>query len=346
MSILKLIILISFLFRSSFAYKVDYTDFYKNAEKIEHDLKNSKIIKIEKMIDFLSKEDSADLFTGENEVFVIYFANGLKGVFREEVKTNCPYDNRSRNADILAYRLAKETKLNKVPVTILKTINGMKGTLQIFIEDGKIIKTENELQKIDKIELQEKMFFDFLIGNWDNGIHNNLITPDNSLISIDYEAIFVSLYANNPENSFRLICEKGNFDITKDVSDIKIKKMTEEKFTELSLINQKKFNELSLMGCHDCDFFKIRKKAKIGQEYFLYNNKLFFSSLATLKLNIDYNHCSKNTIQKIKKIDSNMLNRIFKGLDKSFLNEDLQSSVHGRILKQKEIIIKNCKHKN
>lgn len=122
---------------------------------------------------------------GTTEVYLVEFENGLKGVFKPKKGQGA--------VEVFAYELSKKLKLEIVPPTILRTINGRKGSLQLFIESPYDLIIPSDLRKAKSIaserSLADIQLFSFLAGKTDSNLGNRLIDSCGTWISIDNDSI-------------------------------------------------------------------------------------------------------------------------------------------------------------
>jgi hypothetical protein len=98
--------------------------------------------------------------------------------------------------EIAAYEIDKILGLNMVPVTVERTWDGKRGSLQVWVnncmEEGERIK--KKVQPPSPITWNQQMYkvrlFDNLIYNIDRNLGNLLITPDWRLYMIDHSRSF------------------------------------------------------------------------------------------------------------------------------------------------------------
>lgn len=117
---------------------------------------------------------------------------GLRGVF-ETLPKNDPLDG---YAEVAAHRASVLLGFPFVPPTVLRIINGVEGSLQLFIDTKIDLLSENNydkfLEKFGKKDLEKLKIFYFVLGQWDSGAHNLLAYEHNSKlypIAIDNSGI-------------------------------------------------------------------------------------------------------------------------------------------------------------
>jgi hypothetical protein len=121
-----------------------------------------------------------------NKLFKVTLSDGTVGIWKphtEAWKSNY-------RTEVLAYEVDQLFGFNRVPPTVERTIDGKKGSLQLF--------KESKIGLADKEEYDRLQFFDWIIDNrdrhggdydyklnkWNQG-PNRLTAPDNKLVAID-----------------------------------------------------------------------------------------------------------------------------------------------------------------
>lgn len=147
--------------------------------------------KIQSQMSMDQDNNSYYLGTGMTETYLVKFKNGFSGIFKPfpeywKKKAKNKAHGTNPNAEVLASLLSHHLGLTQVPVTVLKDLEGMKGSLQLFIP-----KSENELQiqEGSTHELSEMKVFDFLINNLDRR-RDNYFYSDYGLVAIDHSQSF------------------------------------------------------------------------------------------------------------------------------------------------------------
>lgn len=151
------------LHRSQLSYSKLFPLSGRKVSKVEKKLKSSEVI------------GSEILGGGMNKTFLITLKSGQKGVWKPHVET----DLSNYRTEVLAYEIDRKLGLKLVPPTVERTINGKKGSLQLFVKNKK----DND--GVKESELDKQMFFDYLIDNSDRHSGNFLQSNSDKLISID-----------------------------------------------------------------------------------------------------------------------------------------------------------------
>ena len=120
-------------------------------------LSHDKIIKKEPMGSFLEAQGKKTDFGGE--VFLVHFENGMKGVFKPS-KNDSKDELPAAHIEVAAYQTSIYLGFPFVPPTVLRTIDGETGSLQLFVSTaidllvpGAYKKMVNQLDPMDRIRL-------------------------------------------------------------------------------------------------------------------------------------------------------------------------------------------------
>ncbi len=166
-------------------------------------LKTGKIISRTPMQVFLASKGKKVEFEGK--VFLVELDNGLKAVFKclSEEEMDDAY------AEVAAYHASIELGFPYIPPTVMRSMEGMKGSLQLFVDTPidalapGIFK--QALEKADPEEVANLKVFYFVFGQWDTGAHNILILDGQEtkhLIAIDNSGIKQRQYVRYGELPF------------------------------------------------------------------------------------------------------------------------------------------------
>lgn len=130
----------------------------------------------------------------DNPVFLLTLESGIKAVFKP-----CPADEDDLKdffAEVAAYKACQFMRFDFVPPTVLRTIDGVTGSLQLFIETtidplapGAY---EYALEHSHPDDIANLKIFYFVFGQWDTGPHNLLMGTEGNfvkLFAIDNAAI-------------------------------------------------------------------------------------------------------------------------------------------------------------
>jgi hypothetical protein len=98
--------------------------------------------------------------------------------------------------EVAAYEVAKLLDLDRVPPTVLRTVDGVEGSLQIWVEDTTMERDRREAgtQAPDPLDFERQRYdmqiFDNLVGNFDRNQGNILIDEDWKVWFIDHTRAF------------------------------------------------------------------------------------------------------------------------------------------------------------
>ncbi len=111
----------------------------------------------------------------KNQVYKVTLKNGVKAIWKPHREVW--YSN--YRTEVLAYELSALLEFNIVPATIVKDMNGVKGSLQLFI-------VSDEYKELNPGEFYLQQLFDFIIEHTDRAVgHNYLIDENGRIVSID-----------------------------------------------------------------------------------------------------------------------------------------------------------------
>lgn len=151
-----------------------------NSEVIK--FKTMPVAKMQPMREFLvSKNMNADF---DNEVFLVTLQDGTRGVFKP-----VPDDDLGdAQAEVIAYKISNTLGFPRIPITVLRKINGRTGSLQQYIEPNVNLYDPKMYQKIMQDasidEIANLKLFYFVFGQWDSGQHNMIVQQEDGNIKI------------------------------------------------------------------------------------------------------------------------------------------------------------------
>ncbi len=100
---------------------------------------------------------------------VIILESGLKALFKT---------GEYHYAEVAGYRLSKLLNINLVPPTVYRIINGVQGSLQLFIDAPDLASLDHRhkyLENLNKKALSDMKLFYYVAGQWDTHHGNQLI---------------------------------------------------------------------------------------------------------------------------------------------------------------------------
>lgn len=132
-----------------------------------------RLMKTEKM-DFVSPVGEG--VSGAN---FVKFSDGVYGVWKPARMTEEGFNTLSGPAEIMAYKVDRYIGWNRVPTTVIRELDGKKGTVQLMVGN------------LDKSKLlpnypRELKMFDYLLKNNDRHGGNYLLTKDGRIVAIDH----------------------------------------------------------------------------------------------------------------------------------------------------------------
>jgi tetratricopeptide (TPR) repeat protein len=135
-----------------------------------------------------------DIGMGANHPKVLYLKRReieLKAIWKPlESRTS---SSESSNLDVAAYELDKILELNMVPPTVERIVEGLPGSVQLWIYGCKALREVKD-QPPDTNRWNRDMWrvrtFDHIIGNRDRNLGNILIDPSWGLVLIDHNFAF------------------------------------------------------------------------------------------------------------------------------------------------------------
>jgi hypothetical protein len=151
-------------------------------KKMEQLLLTGKIINIETLRDYLDFLGRA-IPQGSSESYAVFFEDGTVAVFKPESPTYV-------FGELLVYRISEYFGYHLVPPTVVRTINGKLGTLQLFIETERdpmesLETFKHLLGRVPEIEKEREKLIHYLAGQWDRHEGNLVVDDLDHLIAVD-----------------------------------------------------------------------------------------------------------------------------------------------------------------
>ena len=151
--------------------------FLSNLE-IEKELLTGLLVKQDKLQDQL--KNMGKIPSGTTEAYLVEFNNKFKAVFKPDARGWISH------GELAAYKISEYLGIHAVPPTVIREINGQKGSLQYFVEtDVDLKKTGSAFDRISERQWSDANVFHFIIGQWDRHAGNFLIDKWGNLILID-----------------------------------------------------------------------------------------------------------------------------------------------------------------
>lgn len=193
-------------------------------------------------------ENGAVVFHGKKlstntDAHLIELDNGLGGIWKS---SNDYYS--SGAAEVAAYKIDQQLELNVVPITVHKNVDGVDGTLQLYVSDADRTPLKNQPHSFS--------FLDYLLGNRDR-FARNYFTVQGRPVAIDHSLSFE--HPNVPEHF-----PSADFpqDMSREIEAIKTQKLNIE-ILEESLKKEKQSGGRSVQSLKKQDEYKTQiAKAK------------------------------------------------------------------------------------
>lgn len=135
---------------------------------IEVRLKTESIAQIHRINKVLAHEGKST--QGDSAMRLVILESGLKAVFKP---------GEYRYGEVAAYKANQALGQRLVPPTVLRTIDGMEGSLQFFVESPldlkKMTNADGIFKKLDPKDLSDMKLFYFVFGQWDTHHGNQIV---------------------------------------------------------------------------------------------------------------------------------------------------------------------------
>lgn len=129
--------------------------------QVEERLSTEKVTKSVSMVSFLT--DTGKTPKGDKRIMLVDFESGLRGVFKP---------GHYRYAEVAAFKASQALGVGLVPPTVLRTVDGVEGSMQLHVESDLDSSNKNLRRKaskwISKKEKSDMMLFYFIFGQWDS----------------------------------------------------------------------------------------------------------------------------------------------------------------------------------
>ena len=167
---------------------------------IINQLLHDDIVKIDSLRSELERQGK--IVKTKRDLLLISLKNGIKGVFKQLNKN-------AICAEVAAYKASHILGFDLVPPTVIRTINGTRGSLQLFVKTNvdPMVRGafDDAVRHADPDELATLKIFYYVFGQWSNGPRNILINSENGqvhFIAIDNEGLWHRKYWRYGDNAF------------------------------------------------------------------------------------------------------------------------------------------------
>lgn len=138
----------------------------------------------------------------KSDVFLLLFKDGLRAVFKPDRPVL------EQVSALRAYHFSQLMNFKLVPPTVIRTIDGKKGTLQLFVEG--VMGYDYDLHNLDSFQKEKIYVFNFILGGFDSDPDDTVIGKNcnqPALIDNDGNMILVSFiqYGDFPWLRFPII---------------------------------------------------------------------------------------------------------------------------------------------
>ena len=314
---------------------------FGNEDYIVEQLLHDKIVNVQPLNTALGKKGKIVLT--ERKLFLITLRSGIQGVYKPLSKKDRPMDERQMMAEVAAYKASSLLGFSLVPPTVIRAINGVRGSLQFFVKtniDPMVPGMFNRaLTQADQDELATLKIFYYVFGRWSNLARNFLLDYKNgkfNFIGIDNEGMWRRKYWRYGENAFVYCHWKGlkvpksharsfPYDRYYTIHDPDASKIKEQFGSEISAYYLEKF-------CHVNPL-----------KYIYYDDALWVNLKGNAPCFAFTNRYPEETISKIKTIDYPMLYTIFSDAqDAGFVTDEFLDF----ILDRRDQVLARCNQLN
>lgn len=166
-------LLLPYLFCNACNHEFEDPNTWKTrGDEISNILQTTEIAETKPMKIALEEQGKKIEFDGE--VFLVTLENGIKAVFK-----SLPLDDQGDAiAEFAAYQASRALGFPHIPPTVLREIDGRKGSLQLFVDTPIDLLGDGEFKKafanFSKEDIDNLLIFYFVFGQWDAGAHNLL----------------------------------------------------------------------------------------------------------------------------------------------------------------------------
>lgn len=156
------------------------------ASEIEGFLEDAEVLEIE------------ELGSGANNPKRLTLRHGdrtLRGLWKPIQRGPKDWAWESYETEVAAYEVDRMLGLDMVPPTVVKEINGEKGSLQLWVDGCKLyedIEGDDHMSLSWEHQISQMRVFDTIIGNWDRGPRNYMVDDVWNVVLIDHSQAFSS----------------------------------------------------------------------------------------------------------------------------------------------------------
>ena len=264
------------------------------------------------------------IVTCKNDLLCIGLKCGMKGVFK-------PFSEHAIFAEVAAYKASHTMGFSLVPPTVVRTIQGKVGSLQLFVNTNVDTRVkgvfEHAIDHADPDELANLKIFYYVFGQWCFRKRNILINAENGhfqFIAIDNEALWHRHYCRYGDDPF----------VDRHWKGLKIPTLNYESFPYDHYYTMKNPTPASIrkeFGVQIPQRYIKSFCAKNSLNYAYYKDSLWVQFQGDAPCFAYTSHFPEDTIAKLKQIDRAMLHEIFsdaKGAD--FVTDEFLDSILDR----------------
>lgn len=198
------VLLFLLVYVSSFAQTVvtpSYIHYqFTTLQEIEEALRTAKIVKVKELGTGITNPQKFTLDNGKFQFAGVFktIDERKRGLTKLAKSVEMDFKD-SWMFEIAAYELDKLLGLNMVPVTVERSYNGKKGSLQLWIENAMTerVRKEKNLTATNTVDWNRQIFkvrvFDNLIYNIDRNLGNLLIDANWKIYMIDHSRCFKNM---------------------------------------------------------------------------------------------------------------------------------------------------------
>lgn len=173
---------------------------FTTVQEIEEALRTAKIVKVKELGTGITNPQKFTLDNGKFQFAAVFKTIDERKRGLTKLATSVEMDFKdSWMFEVAAYELDKLLGLNMVPVTVERSYNGKKGSLQLWIENvmTERVRKEKNLSATDTVGWNRQIYkvrvFDNLIYNIDRNLGNLLIDANWKIYMIDHSRCFKNM---------------------------------------------------------------------------------------------------------------------------------------------------------